>query len=46
MFEAAEVVIGVIAYLMTFFHNLLEEFRVLLHVLAHHEECGLHVIAT
>ena len=46
MLEAAEVMVGVIAHAMAFVQNLAVKVGIFRHVIAHHEERCLHVVAT
>jgi hypothetical protein len=43
MTESADMVVGMITYLMPLSPNLLVEMRILPHVVAHHEEGGLDI---
>ena len=44
MLQRAKVMIGVVANLMTFGNNLLEEVGILVDIVAYHEECCLDIV--
>ena len=44
VFERPQMVVRVVAHLMAFGHNAVVEFRMLSHILAHHEESCFHAV--
>ena len=43
MLEGPQMVVGVVAHLVTFVDDLLKQFRIAVDILTHHEECGFCV---